>query len=607
MGIEQETVQLVPSDVQAAPPAHRYRTHTCNDLRMSDVGKRVRLSGWIARRRDHGGLLFFDLRDNYGITQVLIQAGSSISEAAAKLSKETVVRVDGIVSKRPDEMRNANIATGEIEIIADEIEVLGPAQPLPFQVMEDTGAPEEMRLTYRYLDLRREKLHQNILMRARVISSLRRRMTEEGFTEFQTPILTSSSPEGARDYLVPSRRHPGKFYALPQAPQQFKQLLMVSGFDRYFQIAPCFRDEDARADRSPGEFYQLDMEMSFATQDDVFAVVERVLTGVFNEFGNRPEVHPPFPRLSYADTMAKYGTDKPDLRIPTVIHDVTDIFAGSQFAAFTARQVRALPVPGGAAQSRSWYDKLTDLAKQMGATVFTWVTIGTDGAIKGPIAKFLTEDEVGRLKTQLKVAEGDSVIMMGDVSVDLLGSVMGRLRVRIAEMLDQIDDTRYNFCWITDFPMFEKNPDTGQIEFSHNPFSMPQGGMEALLTQDPLTIKAFQYDIVCNGYELSSGAVRNHDPETMYKAFEIAGYDRSVVDRKFPALQQAFRYGAPPHAGIAPGVDRIVMLITGERNIREVITFPMNQQAQDLLMGAPSGVTPQQLKDVHIQIAMPKT
>ena len=581
---------------------HKYRTHTCGQLRREQVGERVRLSGWVARKRDHGGVLFLDLRDNYGVTQVVVLQSSPFAEAAAHVSKESVVRVDGTVQLRPEDGVNAGLTTGEIEIVIDDYEVLGLSDPLPFPIMEDKKSPEDLRLKHRYLDLRREKLHQNILLRSRIVASLRRRMTDLGFTEFQTPILTSSSPEGARDYLVPSRRHEGHFYALPQAPQQFKQLLMVSGFDRYFQIAPCFRDEDSRADRSPGEFYQLDLEMSFATQEDVFEVVEDVLAGVFTEFGGRGEITPPFVRIPFADSMLRFGNDKPDLRIPVEIVDLTPEFQASGFQAFAGKTVRALRVPGAGGQSRSWFDKMTQQARDLGAAGLAWLSIGDEGELKGQVGKFLSDAEKQSIVSAAGLQAGDAVFLVANDKSSLPSYVLGHLRVRMAEELGLINDSEYRFCWITDFPMFEKNEDTGQIEFSHNPFSMPQGGMDALLNMDPLDIKAFQYDIVCNGYELSSGAVRNHDPQLMYKAFEIAGYGKEVVDEKFPALQQAFRFGPPPHAGVAPGVDRIVMLITGEPNIREVIAFPMNQQAQDLMMNAPAPVSDQQLRDVHIRV-----
>jgi aspartyl-tRNA synthetase len=564
----------------------------------------------VHRKRDHGGLLFIDLRDNFGVTQVVLHAGSPQLAAAEGLRLESVVTVTGRVVARAPSAVNPKLETGEVEVEVHELAVQSGADPLPLQVNSDGELAEETRLRYRFLDLRREKVHRNILLRSRVIASIRRRMIEAGFTEFQTPILTASSPEGARDYLVPSRIHPGNFYALPQAPQQFKQLLMVSGFDRYFQIAPCFRDEDSRADRSPGEFYQLDVEMSFVTQDDVFAALEPVLHGVFAEF--RPEAAvtpPPFPRIPYEEAMARYGSDKPDLRNPLVIAEATDAFRGSGFAVFAAAiaerraVVRALRVPGAAAQPRSFFDKLNQWARDQGAPGLGYVILA-DGAARGPIAKFLDDARLATLRAATGAADGDAVFFVCDAP-GAAARLAGRARARIAEDLDLVEPNAFRFCWVTDFPMYERNEETGRIEFSHNPFSMPQGGLEALETRDPLTIKAFQYDIVCNGVELSSGAIRNHRPEIMYRAFAIAGYSREDVEARFGGMLNAFKFGAPPHGGSAPGIDRIVMLIAGESNIREVIAFPMNQQAQDLLMQAPAPVPPERLKELHIKLDLP--
>jgi aspartyl-tRNA synthetase len=590
---------------------HRYRTHTCGELRVGDVGRSVRLSGWVHRKRDHGQLLFVDLRDNDAITQCVVNAASPCFEAASGLRLESVVTMTGTVVARGADAVNPRLATGEIELAVDELAVQSAAEPLPLQVNVDTEFPEDTRLRYRFLDLRREALHRNILLRSRVIASIRRQMIEAGFTEFQTPILTSSSPEGARDYLVPSRVHPGKFYALPQAPQQFKQLLMVAGFDRYFQIAPCFRDEDGRADRSPGEFYQLDFEMSFVTQEDVWAAIEPVMHGVFQEF--RPEAivtPPPFPRIPYDEALAKYGSDKPDLRNPLVITDVTDVFRGSAFGAFAGAiergaVVRGLRVPGAAAQPRSFFDKLNQWAREQGAPGLGYVVLAEDAA-RGPIAKFLDDPRLGRLREITGAADGDAVFFVCDTRAGA-DKLAGKVRVKLGEDLDLLEKNAFRFAWIVDFPMYERDEETGKIDFSHNPFSMPQGGLEALETQDPLTIKAYQYDIVCNGVELSSGAIRNHRPDVMYKAFGIAGYSRDDVEARFGGMLNAFKYGAPPHGGSAPGIDRIVMLLAGESNIREVIAFPMNQQAQDLLMGAPSAVPSERLRELHIKLDLPPT
>ena len=588
---------------------HSLRTHTCGELRREHAGLTVRLSGWIHRKRDHGNLLFIDLRDHYGITQCVLDSSSPLFKAAEALRLESVITVAGKVVPRAPAAVNPRLPTGEIELVIDELTLQSAAESLPLQVNSDAEFPEETRLRYRFLDLRREKLHRNIVLRSRVIASIRRRMIEAGFTEFQTPILTSSSPEGARDYLVPSRVHPGKFYALPQAPQRFKQLLMTAGFDRYFQIAPCFRDEDGRADRSPGEFYQLDFEMSFVTQEDVFAAIEPVLHGVFEEFAGGAAVTPaPFPRIPFDEAMAKYGTDKPDLRNPIRIADVTDVFQDSGFSAFAraigdGAVVRVVPAPGAGAQPRSFFDKLGQWAREQGAPGLGYVVLA-DGGAKGPIAKFVDADRLGRLVAAVGAHEGDALFFVCDRK-PAAEKLAGRVRSRLGEDLGIVERNAFRFCWITDFPMYELNEDTKKIEFSHNPFSMPQGGLEALEGSDPLTIKAYQYDIVCNGVELSSGAIRNHRPEIMYKAFAIAGYSREEVEARFGGMLNAFKYGAPPHGGSAPGIDRIVMLLAGETNIREVIAFPMNQQAQDLLMGAPGPVPPERLKELHLKLDLP--
>jgi aspartyl-tRNA synthetase len=588
---------------------HRYRTHTCGELRSMHVGQRARLSGWVHRKRDHGNLLFVDLRDHYGITQCVINAASPSFPAASALRPESVVTMSGAIVARGADAVNPKLPTGEVELAVDELTVDSVAEPLPLQVAGETEFPEETRLRYRFLDLRREKLHRNIALRSKVIASIRRRMIAAGFTEFQTPILTSSSPEGARDYLVPSRVHPGKFYALPQAPQQFKQLLMVSGFDRYFQIAPCFRDEDGRADRSPGEFYQLDFEMSFVTQEDVWATIEPVIHGVFEEFAEgRSVTPPPFPRIPFAEAMAKYGTDKPDLRIPFVNADVTAVFSGSDFKVFAEAAtrgavVRAVPGLGAAARPRSFFDKLDAWAKEQGAPGLGYVTLA-EGQARGPIAKFLDPPRLEALRAATGTKPGDVVFFVCD-KPEVADPLAGRLRVKLGEELDLSEKNAFRFCWITDFPMYEWDEDAKKIDFSHNPFSMPQGGLEALESQDPLTIKAYQYDIVCNGIELSSGAIRNHRPDIMYKAFEIAGYSTQDVEQRFGGMLNAFKYGAPPHGGSAPGIDRIVMLLADERNIREVIAFPMNQAAQDLLMQAPSEVEPKRLRELHIKLDLP--
>ena len=588
---------------------HAYRTHTCGALRLVDAGRSARLAGWVHRKRDHGSLLFVDLRDHYGITQCVIDQSSPLFQAADSLRLESVISFTGTVVRRSPETVNPKLPTGEIELQIAELAVLSEAEPLPLPVNTEADYPEEMRLRYRFLDLRREGVHANIVLRSQVISSIRRRMTEQGFMEFQTPILTASSPEGARDYLVPSRLHPGKFYALPQAPQQFKQLLMVSGFDRYFQIAPCFRDEASRADRSPGEFYQLDFEMSFVTQEDVFAAIEPVLHGVFVEFARaRPVTAPPFPRIAYDEALLRYGTDKPDLRNPLVIVEAGEVFRGSGFKVFAGAVegggvVRAIAVPGAAAQPRSFFDRLNDWARGEGAPGLGYIVFA-EGAAKGPIAKFLDEGRLERLKTVAGLKDGDAVFFVCDQKA-AAAKLAGAARTRIAQELGLIAQNEFRFCWIVDFPMFEFNEETKQIDFSHNPFSMPQGGLEALTTQDPLTIKAYQYDIVCNGVELSSGAIRNHRPDIMYKAFAIAGYSAAEVEARFGGMLNAFKFGAPPHGGSAPGIDRIVMLLADTPNIREVVAFPMNQQAEDLLMQAPSEVPPERLRELHIRLALP--
>jgi aspartyl-tRNA synthetase len=590
-------------------PATHYRSHTCGELRASHAGETVKLAGWVHRKRDHGQLLFVDLRDHYGVTQCVLDVTSPIFEAVEGLRLETVVAVGGEVRRRTEDTVNADLPTGAIEIALREVQVLGAAEALPFPVNADTDTPEDLRLRYRFLDLRHERLHRNVVLRSRVIASIRRRMTEQGFVEMQTPILTSSSPEGARDYLVPSRLYPGSFYALPQAPQQFKQLLMVAGFDRYFQIAPCFRDEDSRADRSPGEFYQLDVEMSFVSQDDVFGAVEPVLQGVFEEFGNgRAVTRAPFPRITYDEAMLAYGSDKPDLRNPIRIADLTEVFRTSEFRAFASAIgggaiVRGIPAPGAAKWSRSVFDKLNDWGKELGLPGLGYIVFA-DGQARGPIAKFLKEPELAALRTAAGVSDGDAVFF---VCQERAGAerAAGQVRTRIGTELELIERDAYRFCWIVDFPMYEWNEEQRKIDFSHNPFSMPQGGLEALEHKDPLTIKAFQYDIVCNGVELSSGAIRNHRPEIMYKAFEIAGYTRDDVETRFGGLLNAFKYGAPPHGGTAPGIDRIVMLLADEPNLREVIAFPLNQKAQDLLMQAPAPVPPERLRELHLKIDLP--
>jgi aspartyl-tRNA synthetase len=595
---------------------HRYRSHTCGALRESDIGKVVRLSGWCHRIRDHGGVLFIDLRDHYGLAQVVADPDSKAFKLAETLRAEWVVRIDGKVRKRPAGTENPDLPTGQVEVYIDEIEVLGPAAELPMPVFGEQEYPEEIRLKYRFLDLRREHLHNNIMLRGRVIDSIRRRMKEAGFFEFQTPILTASSPEGARDYLVPSRLHPGKFYALPQAPQQFKQLIMVAGFDRYFQIAPCFRDEDARADRSPGEFYQLDLEMSFVTQQDVFDAVEPVIRGVFEEFANGKPVTPKFPLIPYADALRKYGSDKPDLRNPIVMQDVSEAFRGSGFKIFAkiletaGNAVWAIPAPKGG--NRAFCDRMNSWAQgegQPGLGYIFWREGEEGGA--GPLAKNIGPERTKQIADQMKLGIGDACFFVAGKPKDFV-KFAGPARAKVGEELGLIDKGRFEFCWIVDFPMFEWNEEEKKIDFSHNPFSMPNLPVEEFLALDSkdndklLSIKAIQYDIVCNGVELSSGAIRNHRPEVMKKAFAIAGYSEDVLENKFGGMLHALSLGAPPHGGIAPGIDRIVMLLAGEENLREVVLFPMNQRAEDLMMGAPSEATPKQLKELHIRLDSPK-
>ena len=584
---------------------HTFRTHTCGGLRKSDVGKKAKLAGWIHSVRDHGGVIFIDLRDHYGKTQIVVNPKMDFYQELEKWRVETVVSFTGNVVARTPETVNPKLATGEIELVAEEMEVLGETEQVPFQVAKDELVPEALRLEYRFLDLRRESLHENIVLRSKVIQTIREKMWSMGFLEYQTPILTSSSPEGARDYLVPSRVHPGKFYALPQSPQQFKQLLMVAGFDKYFQIAPCFRDEDARADRSPGEFYQLDIEMSFVTQEEVFQVCEELLMEVFSKYSNKKLTKAPFPRIPFREAMEKYGTDKPDLRNPLFMIDLSEFFRDSGFKAFASTVaaggvVKGMRVPGiVGVQPRTFYDKMEAFAKENGAKGLGYIMWTRDGEIKGPIAKFLTPEKLTELAAIAGIENGDALFFMCDTRAKA-NELGGKVRAQFAEKLNLIDPNEFNFCWIVDFPFFEKDEETGAIIFSHNPFSMPQGGMDALLNRKPLEILAYQYDIVCNGIELSSGAVRNHLPELMYKAFEMTGYSREVVDSKFGGMIKAFKLGAPPHAGVAPGIDRMIMLLTDSPNIREVIAFPFNQQAQDLMMNAPSEVDMKQLRELRI-------
>ena len=597
-----------------------FRSHTCGELRESHVGETVRLAGWVHRKRDHGGLLFIDLRDNYGLTQLVFDPDRAEAFGLAeKVRSEFVVGIEGKVVARSAETVNPNLPTGEIEIAVSSLEVLSEAQDLPLPVFGEPDYPEDIRLSYRFLDLRRETLHRNILLRSKIIASVRRRMTDAGFNEFQTPILTASSPEGARDFLVPSRMHPGKFYALPQAPQQFKQLIMVAGFDRYFQIAPCFRDEDARADRSPGEFYQLDVEMSFVTQDDVFAAIEPVLHGLFEEFADERKVSPyPFTRIPYAEAMRKYGSDKPDLRNPIEMQNVTEQFRGSGFKVFAGMiekdskvEVWAIPAPGGG--NRAFCDRMNSWAQGEGQPGLGYIFFREEGGAlegAGPVAKNIGPERTEAIRTQLGLKEGDAVFFVAG-QPGKFASFAGQARTRVGTELGLVEEGVFRFCWIVDFPMYEWNEDEKKIDFSHNPFSMPNYPLDRFLALDKddadeiLGITAFQYDIVCNGVELSSGAVRNHKPDVMYKAFEISGYDKSVVETKFGGMLNAFKYGAPPHGGLAPGIDRMVMLLAGVENLREVTMFPMNQQAQDLLMQAPSEVEPKQLKELHIRVVPP--
>lgn len=592
---------------------HTYRTHSCAALTAADVGQTVRLSGWVHRKRDHGGVLFVDLRDHYGMTQIVADSDSPALPVLEALRAESVVTIDGVVKARSEATVNPNLATGAIEVFARAVTVQSAASELPMPVAGEAEYPEDIRLRYRFLDLRRERLHANILLRSSVIASIRRRMIDQGFTEFQTPILTASSPEGARDYLVPSRVHPGKFYALPQAPQMFKQLLMVAGFDRYFQIAPCFRDEDARADRSPGEFYQLDFEMSFVTQDDVFAAIEPVLHGVFTEFadwqGKGRTVSPlPFRRIPYRESMLKYGNDKPDLRNPIEIADVSAHFEGSGFGRFASMVaagdvVRAIPAPGTAEKSRKFFDDMNAWAQGEGYPGLGYAT-QKDGVFGGPIANNHGQEGMKAIAETLGLGPNDGIFFAAGKEAQA-AKLAGLARTRVGEQLGLIDPSRFEFCWIVDFPMFEYDEEAKKVDFSHNPFSMPQGELEALETKDPLDILAYQYDIVCNGIELSSGAIRNHRPEIMYKAFEIAGYSQADVDTNFAGMINAFKFGAPPHGGSAPGIDRIVMLLADEPNIREVIVFPMTQKAEDLMMGAPNFATPKQLKELNLKVTEP--
>jgi aspartyl-tRNA synthetase len=591
-----------------------YRSHTCGALNKSHIGETVRLSGWVHRKRDHGGLLFIDLRDNEGLTQLVFDPDRAEAFGLAeKVRAEYVIKIEGKVVARADGTTNPNLVTGEIEIAVESLEVLSEAMELPLPIFGEPDYPEETRLTYRFLDLRRETLHKNILLRSKIIAAVRRRMTGAGFNEFQTPILTASSPEGARDFLVPSRVHPGKFYALPQAPQQFKQLIMVAGFDKYFQIAPCFRDEDARADRSPGEFYQLDVEMSFVDQDDVFAAIEPVLHGLFEEFADGRKVEGyPFPRIPYAESIRKYGNDKPDLRNPIEMSNATHIFAGSGFKVFAGMiekdpkvEIWAIPAPGGG--SRTFCDRMNSWAQGEGQPGLGYIFWRKENDVlegAGPLAKNIGPERTEQIRSELGLKEGDAAFFVAGLPKNF-AAFAGLARTRIGKDLNLIEEDVFKFCWIVDFPMFEWNEDEKRVDFSHNPFSMPQGGLDALENQDPLTINAYQYDIVCNGIELSSGAIRNHKPEIMYKAFAIAGYEASVVEDKFGGMLNAFKFGAPPHGGLAPGIDRMVMLLAGVENLREVTMFPMNQQAQDLLMQAPSQVEAKQLKELHIRVVPP--
>jgi aspartyl-tRNA synthetase len=589
---------------------HRYRSHTCGALRDSDIDQTVRLSGWCHRIRDHGGVLFIDLRDHYGLTQCVADPDSPAFRDAEKLRSEWVVRIDGKVRRRPEGTDNPELPTGAVELYVSEIEVLGPAGELPLPVFGEQEYPEDIRLKYRFLDLRREKLHQNIMTRGAIVDSMRKRMKEQGFFEFQTPILTASSPEGARDFLVPSRIHPGKFYALPQAPQQYKQLLMMSGFDRYFQIAPCFRDEDPRADRLPGEFYQLDLEMSFVEQEDVFASVEPVITGVFEEFAKGKPVTQKWPRIPFAEALRKYGSDKPDLRNPILMQDVSEHFRGSGFKVFARmledpkNQVWAIPGVGGG--SRAFCDRMNSWAQGEGQPGLGYIMWREGGEGAGPLANNIGPERTAAIRAALGLKEGDAAFFVAGVPAKFW-KFAGLARTKLGEELNLIDKDRFELAWIVDFPMYEYNEEDKKIDFSHNPFSMPQGGLDALNGQDPLTIKAFQYDIACNGYEIASGGIRNHRPEAMVKAFEIAGYGEKDVVERFGGMYRAFQYGAPPHGGMAAGVDRIVMLLCGTTNLREISLFPMNQRAEDLLMGAPSDVTQKQLRELHIRLNLPQS